>query len=414
MLQSARSSFMIATDMAQKFVDRFCATIRYNVNVMDTDGIIIAARDTHRIGTYHEIAHALILEHREAAVVPTDGDSPPGVLPGVNLPLRHRGEVVGVVGVTGATPEVAEVAHTVRTAIEAMLEYEWERQQLDHRQDRKKTFVDALLYKDESDPVQLNDLARRCGYDPDLPRMPVVLEIGGGSLHDYLTAVKGSAYHTKQDLSVVGSSGHVTVFKVVPASACAIVEETRCCFSDYCAAIDDECAAVNLEPPMKYASGPIQSSASRYRMSLRAALWIMHRCPERLAFCSDHTHELLLHSIAPEVWHTVFDYLWARMQGSPLVDGTTLDQLGRTFMVLREENMSPKRAATRLGVHRNTVVFRMNRLNELCGLDPVANWREREMLYLLFGHMLRHTPLPETLTIASGVPFVPSVQNYLI
>lgn len=381
---------VIATDMAQKFVDRFCSTIGYNVNVMDTDGIIIAARDTHRIGTYHEVAHALVVQGEEAAVVPADAVLPAGVLPGVNLPVRHRSEVVGVIGVTGSSRDVGNLAHAVRTAIETMLEYEWEREQLEHRQDRKKFLIDLLLYKDDSDPAQVIGLTERCGYSPDLPRMPIILELpDSASPHDYLRAVKTSPHHTRQDLSFIGSSGHVTVFKVVPDCAGGILRLMRHALFDYCTAVDQECSAARLLPPTRYASGPVQDALAKYRSALRTAHWMLHRSSDRIAFFADHTHDLLLHSIAPDTWHTVFDYLLGRMQRSSVLGSVALEELGRTFMALREENMSPKHAAERLGLHRNTVVFRLNRVNDLSGLDPSANWRHREMLYLFFDHLVR-------------------------
>ena len=404
---------MIATDMAQKFVDRFCATIRYNVNVMDPDGIIIAARDTHRIGTYHEVAHALVLSHRDEGVVRDGTSAPPGVLPGVNLLLRHRGEVVGVVGVTGDAPDVDNVAHTVRTAIEAMLEYEWERAQLDHRKDRNRLLIDLLVHREDPDPRQLSALAARCGYDAGLARMPVVLETpAAASPHDYLGAVRACVMHTKQDIVFIGDSGHITVFKTVPRTDSGVISEMRRGFLSYCDAVDAACIVARQETPIRYTSGPIHTDPVHYRASLRTALWILHRTTARSAFFFDYTGDLLLHSIAPEVWHTVFDHIAARLGDSSLVDQSTLEQLGETFLILCQENMSAGRAAERLGVHRNTVLSRLGRLNELTGLDPSSRWRDRRTLQLFFEFVLRR--LSQT-TAHDGRTFVvPIAQNSLV
>ena len=394
---------MIAAEMAQRLVDRFCATIRYNINVMDPDGIIIAARDSHRVGTYHETAHALVIEHAEVAKVEIGSTPPPGVQPGVNLVLRHRGEVVGVIGVTGETREVDSVAQAVRTAIETMLDYEWEREQLEHGQDRKKQFIDALLYKDNPDTMLLSGLARACGYDPVLPRLPIVLEVSGvARAYDYRRAIKGNSCHSKQDVSLISSSGNITVFKTVPTNGAAIIREIRDVVAEYCESVDHECRAADLGPP-RYATGPVQVQLARYRVALRTALWNLHRSTDRLVFFTDSTHDLLLHSIAPEVWHTTFDFLHERLRASTNYDAAALDQLGRTFMVLREENMSPTNAGLRLKIHRNTVVFRLNRLKELTGLDPMTSWYDRETLYLFFYRVSRQNGSPEH--VATGDPY---------
>ncbi len=399
--------------MAQKFVDRFCATIRYNVNVMDPDGIIIAARDTHRIGTYHEVAHALVLSHRDEGVVRNGSSAPPGVLPGVNLLLRHRGEVVGVIGVTGDAPDVDNVAHTVRTAIEAMLEYEWERAQLDHRKDRNRLLIDLLVHREDPDPRQLSALAARCGYDARLARMPVVLETPpAASPHDYLGAVRACPLHTKQDIAFIGDSGHITVFKTVPRADSGVVSEMRRTFLSYCEAVDAACTSARRETPLRYTSGPVHTDPVHYRASLRTALWILHRTSSRNAFFFDYTSDLLLHSIAPEVWHTVFDHIAAGLAGSSLVDEASLEQLGQTYLVLCEESMSAGRAAARLGIHRNTVLFRLGRLNELTGLDPSSCWRDRRTLQLFFEFALRR--VSQTTTQSGSAFVVPIAQNSLV
>lgn len=45
---------VLEREIVQRFVDRLCDTVHYNVNVMNTDGIIIAARDQHRKGVQNE------------------------------------------------------------------------------------------------------------------------------------------------------------------------------------------------------------------------------------------------------------------------------------------------------------------------------------------------------------------------
>ncbi len=406
---------MLATETAQKFVDLFCSAIPYSIEVMDTGGIVIAAKDTLRIGMYHETAHSLVSECREIAVTESEAPPRPGVPPGVCLPLRHHCQVVGVVGVTGTYPDVGTVAHTVRTAIEAMLEYERDREQLEHRQDHKRFFINVLLYKESPEAVQMIALARRCGYDPSLPRIPVVLEVPAAASPDgYLRAIMSSPDHTRQDISFIGSSGHITIFKYIPGSDAAIVDTIRRSFIGYCTAIDRECAAANIAQPQKYASGPLQDSLVRYRASLRIALWALNRDGDRMAFFTDHTHELLLNSIAPDVWHTVFDFLHARIRSSSMTDPAMLEQLGRTYMALREENMSFKKAALRLNVHRNTVIFRLNRLNDLFGLDPVTNRHDREMLYLFFSRLMRYQPHSDRASGDSETPFVLEIQNYIV
>ena len=54
-----------------------------------------------------------------------------------------------------------------------------------------------------------------------------------------------------------------------------------------------------------------------------------------------------------------------------------------TLSALEGSSMSVKEAAARLGIHRNTVLFRLKRIRELSGLDPVNRSRDRRIVSLL-------------------------------
>ena len=47
---------MIDALLAKKFIERITQYTEYNVNIMDEKGIIIASKNTSRIGTFHEVA----------------------------------------------------------------------------------------------------------------------------------------------------------------------------------------------------------------------------------------------------------------------------------------------------------------------------------------------------------------------
>ena len=51
---------MIDALLAKKFIERITQYTEYNVNIMDEKGIIIASKNTSRIGTFHEVALQII------------------------------------------------------------------------------------------------------------------------------------------------------------------------------------------------------------------------------------------------------------------------------------------------------------------------------------------------------------------
>jgi len=120
---------MLNQEIAQRFIDRLDRVLDFNINIMDNRGIIIASRDPLRIGTFHEVAREVLVKGLSGLSVSRDEILPPGVRPGINLPVVLDGNPEGVIGVTGDAPELANVAAALKSSLETMLEYE--RQQAD-------------------------------------------------------------------------------------------------------------------------------------------------------------------------------------------------------------------------------------------------------------------------------------------
>lgn len=109
-------------DMAQHVIDTIKPTVRHNINIMDSHGVIIAAVDPERVGTHH--AGALDAVVAQEPVEIWDRDDTSGVRPGVNIPLWYDGAVRGVVGLTGNPDDVRSTAELIALTVELLLTQE--------------------------------------------------------------------------------------------------------------------------------------------------------------------------------------------------------------------------------------------------------------------------------------------------
>lgn len=114
----------LSPELAQRIVERLDATLERNLNLMDATGQIIASGDPGRIGAHHPGAREAL--ERGAAVEVHAATARDGERAGVNLPLRHRGRVIGVIGVTGDPDEVRQTAAVLELTIALMLDREQE------------------------------------------------------------------------------------------------------------------------------------------------------------------------------------------------------------------------------------------------------------------------------------------------
>lgn len=124
--------------LAQHIVDRAMAILPYNINVMDAQGMIIGSGDPARLHTRHEGAQLVLANRRVVEIDEQAATCLRGVRPGVNLPLLYDDDLIGVLGITGAPEVVRPYAELVRMAAEMLVEQRqlqaerhWQRHQLD-------------------------------------------------------------------------------------------------------------------------------------------------------------------------------------------------------------------------------------------------------------------------------------------
>lgn len=91
---------LLRSDLAQKFIDITAKDIKYNINIMDENGIIIASKDSSRIGQFHEVAHGILNGILDTGVV-RENEKYIGTKPGVNMLIEYKNKPVGVICVTG-------------------------------------------------------------------------------------------------------------------------------------------------------------------------------------------------------------------------------------------------------------------------------------------------------------------------
>ncbi len=110
-------STWINTQNMQPIVDKITPLIWTDINIADSEGIIVASSKPHRIGKYHNAAKGLIEGKEEQLIVERTNDIP-GVLHGVNYPICIEGVRVGMIGITGEPEKVQLIAKLVRELLQ--------------------------------------------------------------------------------------------------------------------------------------------------------------------------------------------------------------------------------------------------------------------------------------------------------
>lgn len=357
--------FALDRALAQDIVDRAMAILPYNVNVMDYLGIIIGSGDAQRLCTRHEGAQLVLAD---GGVVEIDSEAAGrlgGVKPGVNLPLMLDHKLVGVLGITGEPEEVRVYGELVKMTAEMLMEHR--RQQADRqwRQQRSEDLLARLLWQDC--PDSLLDEARQLGLQPHLPRQAVLIQLAD------------------QSTSAVQLSGWLSARH--PDSWCVLREPAmlywcRTAGKDR----DDEHLLKQFDdhgwPVLRVATVEPSADLAGLRAACVAARDLLeyagHARPERRLL------RLAEHRLALLFWRHRDDWL-ATEVAEPVGRLHKHPQLRETLASWLEHNGESQACAEALGIHRNSLRYRLDKIGEITGCNP---YRTADVLRLYLGVQL--------------------------
>ena len=376
---------MIEPEMARRFIEQVTQYTEYNINIMDESGVIIASRDPKRVGTYHEVADRIIHGTQDMIVI-TDEKMFPGVLPGINMAIIHEGRREGVVGVTGDPDKIHDVALITRMAMEAMLKYEKQQEQIRLRRSMKEHFISLLTQSEFASATEIRGIAGQLEYDESRVRVPILCRIYRDASdppepEQVLEVMRRSRGHWVQDFSYVMDETHLLVFKTVKVDG-------RRNMVDYREEIEDY-----LEDVLKWLKsrdvravfyvGTLQNSFSQYFYAYRHCKWLEShmRHPGDIVFFTDYVKEYFRTLTPRQELHRIFN----------VYDSETPDEKKQQFVemikALEETNYNLSEAAGKLYIHKNTLVYRYNRMKDYLGVDPLLNMEGREFLGLLLMYL---------------------------
>lgn len=373
---------MISKLLAEKFIEQVTAYTTYNVNIMDEDGVIIASRNSERVGQYHEIAYRIVHGH-EDIVDTTTLESYPNVLPGINMVIEIDGMREGVVGVTGEPEKIRPVALIIKMAMQSMLRYEKQQEGARHRENRKERFIHMLTEVEYADPKEIRDLAEELGYPEERIRIPILAIMEGVNASEFLRRLKQSPYHTLKDVSLALDEKRVIIFKTMPDTVSEL-------FSDYKYIIGEYLSPVlrwmkENDTHARFYIGSFQDTYGRYYYSYRHCRWLQEyvKTDESAVFFYDHVGDYL-HFITPMRDMANIFYIYE----SRFPEGK-IKEFKESIGALIRNNYNFNKASQELFIHKNTLVYRYNKYKELLDIDPVLNASDRSFLESFYVYLYR-------------------------
>lgn len=362
--------------MASKFIEKFSDVFENNINIMDNKGIIIGSKDPSRLGSFHEVAYSLLSDKSKTGDV-NESDLYLGTKKGVNYRINYKNRAVGVVGVSGKVEEVRAIGLIIKTAIESMLEYEVQMETERVQHTKIEQFLYAIIYDDEFNSAAVNAIASTLNYKNHCIRVPIIMNTHNQMEPKQLTQlINNLEEHSYQDIITVLKNNNVIVFKYLE-------DKNSNAIADYKDEIDFFLAAVlgKLSPKadvsqISFCVGTLQNSFKNYKEAYNHVSWLNMFIKNTSGtyffydYVSDFFKGLATLKVYDEIFNT-FDTILTDEKRQMLVE---------VFQVLIENNYNVVNSAKELYIHRNTLLFRINKINQLLNIDPISNYADRELM----------------------------------
>lgn len=366
---------MIDVELANRFIRQASNYTDYNINVMNENGIIVASSDNSRVGSFHEVAYTLMKANKDVVEVTTK-DNFQGGRVGINMALIYKRKKIGVLGVSGDPDKIRDSANMIKMAMEVMLDYEEQKKKYYQQQSIRTRFIDGLLYQEDADQEgELTAISGQLGYQPHALRIPVLVVLERQlDAYAILEKLKRKGAFLLQDIVSITRENNLIIFKNVPNTVSERSEQ-RTQIEDF---IDRLSVLLLQENAVaRYYVGTFQSNYRYYRDSFMHCRWLLKNCKDlekHAFFFYDYTGEYMRDQAQVAELKRIFSAI------SENLDIESKDNIIELITTLERNNYNLKESSQELFIHKNTLIFRFNKIKSMFHVNPIQNAYDRDFL----------------------------------
>lgn len=342
---------VLTDELAALIVEETVKRTNNNINIMNFNGEIIASFDKQRIGQIHEGARQVIASEETVVLSEKDVDELKGTQPGINLPIIFQDNIVGVIGITGDPTTLVHVADLVKMSTELLLYQNYFTYELEGQLRSQELLIEELL---KSEPSR--------------------------SFIQYLTKQLNLAFLTYRKCIIINLEKQIFSRSSIVQRITKIMDKTTfaVAFTNYnhivILATDDQQDELNqkiyhvhqvftsLNLDVRIASSLVFTSLNDFKKAYEECelVFMLNERNVSLASFEDVEEKTLLYQIDPEI----------RERYKKRILGELDKQSIETLKSLFENDLNIAQTAKYLYIHRNTLLYRLEKCEVRTGLNP--------------------------------------------
>lgn len=372
---------MIDRDFAERFINEISALTQYQFIVFNRKGIILAATEKKREGAFHQAAYNMMQQNLDMVTIrPEDVKNYIGVRTGMNVTVYYNHKMIGAIGITGNPEDVQPVIMVAKMTFEKMFENEMFIKQTLQNNDKWEAFYGLLLDCEPKNAGKLNQMARNLELSADILRIPLVFKTAFNQEDIVLSAIRTSSHYRPQDIAFIAQKETVVVFKSIDKPAKLLFKEYRKTIFEFINPIFDTLKQKDV--PCDFYAGTFQETFTNYYFAFRHCMWLVENAVPN-SFFADYVDDYIRTIIPLQELYGIYDAVGSMMDEKMQRDFYEL------FTVLKKCNYNLVDSSEQLNIHKNTLVFRLNKYKEYFNINPVHDSEDRAFADYLCNYFQR-------------------------
>lgn len=373
----------ILEHIAQEIVEKTNEILDYPISITDNEGIIIGSTDKSRIGIFHQPSLEVI---KNNIMVDCKSQLEKKILPGVSAPIKFNNKVIGVLGIVGNPREVEKYVQLVKNQVEMMCQEAFRNEMVELKEKMVEMFVHQMINLQVKDPEKIEPIAHYAKLlEYDLHKDRVCLLIHIHSLSEKI-AEKNEVFGTFQYfqkevlnfLHLIFHENKDDIVSLLDFERFIIIKSLpyQQSFSTLIASLEEKLYKINTFLKTKYhvsasiSVGDISNSlngiSESYQNALKSLSIGMKIDQETNIFVYNERETLIW--LLPKELNSAYQNKLIRTI-SPLIEHDSYEVLSTTFLGFCKYNMNLSEASRSLFIHRNTIIYRLEKISEITSLN---------------------------------------------
>lgn len=344
----------LSNRVASAIITEINKIIPYKINIMNSEGTIIASSDPKRVGKKHMGACHLI-EHHLPELRIFEEDEYEGGKPGINFPIMVQNHLIGVLGIRGAYEEIRPFAQIIKRMSEIMLMNELYKEEQMHETYRKHSFLYEWIHTKETN------------YNHELYERGLLLGIDIYQNRRFLLVqpsqnISQSQFQQLQHRieNIIFADRLAFILPMASSFLIGLSNQTDCDIIDFVKRIEHN---VNIDLRTGVDQIGENNAYLQYHQAKRTLYSTAYK-EAGICFYKDILFDLFIDEIKDELQNEFIYKIFKNYD---------LEELHQTIEILEcyyRHNGSIQKASTELYLHKNTLQNRLIKIKERTGYDP--------------------------------------------